>query len=242
MPRFSPALQLELIETYRATAAARRADDDERHAGPARRPTLANAVRTSRRCAVAISGGAVSPPALVRRIEAELGLRYSISLAQTESSCSITMASAADSADDRAETLGRPLPNTEVRIVDLRTGADRRLRRRRRDLRPRLPGDARLPQRARGDRRRHRRRRLAAHRRPRLDGRARLPADRRAAQGDDHPGRREHLPPRDRGGADQPPGRRRGVGPRLPRRPLRRGRSAAAIRPSAPPATGLSRR
>jgi fatty-acyl-CoA synthase len=71
---------------------------------------------------VAISGGAVSPPALVRRIEAELGLRYSISLAQTEASCSITMASAADSADDRAETLGRPLPHTEVRIVDLRTG------------------------------------------------------------------------------------------------------------------------
>jgi fatty-acyl-CoA synthase len=70
----------------------------------------------------AISGGAVSPPALVRRIESELGLRYSISLAQTESSCSITMATAADSADDRAETLGRPLPNTEVRIVDPRTG------------------------------------------------------------------------------------------------------------------------
>ena len=32
------------------------------------------------------------------------------------------MASAADSADDRAETLGRPLPDTEVRIADLRTG------------------------------------------------------------------------------------------------------------------------
>jgi fatty-acyl-CoA synthase len=71
---------------------------------------------------VAISGDAVSPPALVRRIESELGLRYSISLAQTEASCSITMASAADSADDRAETLGRPLPHSEVRIVDLRTG------------------------------------------------------------------------------------------------------------------------
>jgi fatty-acyl-CoA synthase len=32
------------------------------------------------------------------------------------------MASTADSADDRAETVGRPLPDTEVRIADLRTG------------------------------------------------------------------------------------------------------------------------
>ena len=32
------------------------------------------------------------------------------------------MSGSADSADDRAETLGRPLPQTEVRIADLRTG------------------------------------------------------------------------------------------------------------------------
>ena len=64
----------------------------------------------------------MSPPALVRQVEATLGLTYSISFAQTESSCSITMSGAADSADDRAETLGRPLPETEVRIADLHTG------------------------------------------------------------------------------------------------------------------------
>ena len=125
MPRFSPARQLELIETYRATALlgvptmmnAMLGQLDAAHGqGQDQRRRDVSSLR------VAISGGAVSPPALVRRIETELGLRYSISLAQTESSCSITMASAADSADDRAETLGRPLPNTEVRIVDLRTG------------------------------------------------------------------------------------------------------------------------
>jgi fatty-acyl-CoA synthase len=123
MPRFSPALQLELIETYRATAllgvptmmhAMMGQLDAARGQRQARRDV--SSLR------VAISGGAVSPPALVRRIEAELGVSYSISLAQTEASCSITMASAADSADDRAETLGRPLPGTEARIVDLRTG------------------------------------------------------------------------------------------------------------------------
>jgi len=117
MPRFSPALQLELIETYRATlllgvptmmiAMMGHPDLAERDVSSLRR---------------ALAGGAVSPPDLVRQVEARLGVTYSISLAQTESSCSITMSGSADSADDRAETLGRPLPDTEVRIVDLRTG------------------------------------------------------------------------------------------------------------------------
>jgi len=117
MPRFSPALQLELIETYRATLLL----------GV---PTMMNAMighpdlaaRDVSSLRLAISGGAVSPPALVRQVEATLGLVYSISFAQTESSCSITMSSAADSAEDRAETLGRPLPDTDVRIADLGTG------------------------------------------------------------------------------------------------------------------------
>jgi fatty-acyl-CoA synthase len=45
-----------------------------------------------------------------------------LTFAQTESSCSITMTRASDTAADRAETLGRPLPQTEVKITDLRTG------------------------------------------------------------------------------------------------------------------------
>jgi fatty-acyl-CoA synthase len=137
MPRFSPARQLELIETYRATAllgvpTMMNAMMGQLDAAPGPGPgqgqgqadglAPGHAGRDVSSLRVAISGGAVSPPALVRRIESRLGLRYSISLAQTEASCSITMASADDSADDRAETLGRPLPQTEVRIVDLRTG------------------------------------------------------------------------------------------------------------------------
>jgi fatty-acyl-CoA synthase len=117
MPRFSPALQLELIETYRATLLLGVPTMMIAMMG---HPDLAKRDVSSLRRA--ISGGAVSPPDLVRRIESELGLCYSISLAQTEASCSITMASSADSADDRAETVGRPLPDTEVRIADLSTG------------------------------------------------------------------------------------------------------------------------
>ena len=117
MPRFSPALQLELIETYRATVLLGVPTMMIAMLG---HPDLAaRNVSSLRR---ALSGGAVSPPALVRQAEATLGLTYSISFAQTESSCSITMTGSADSADDRAETLGRPLPDTEVRIADLPTG------------------------------------------------------------------------------------------------------------------------
>jgi fatty-acyl-CoA synthase len=117
MPRFSPARQLELIETYRATLLLGVPTMMIAMLG---HPDLAKRDLSSLRRA--LSGGAVSPPALVRQAEAALGVTYSISLAQTESSCSITMSGSADSADDRAETLGRPLPETEVRIADLRTG------------------------------------------------------------------------------------------------------------------------
>jgi acyl-CoA synthetase (AMP-forming)/AMP-acid ligase II len=117
MPRFSPALQLELIEAYRATVLLGVPTMMLAMLG---HPDLAKRDLTSLRRA--LSGGALSPPALVRQAEATLGLTYSISFAQTESSCSITMSGSADSVDDRAETLGRPLPQTEVRIADLGTG------------------------------------------------------------------------------------------------------------------------
>jgi fatty-acyl-CoA synthase len=69
-----------------------------------------------------ITGGAVSPPPLAHRVEAALGVSYSIGFAQTEAGCVISIGSPADPAADRAETVGRPLPQTEARIVSLRTG------------------------------------------------------------------------------------------------------------------------
>jgi fatty-acyl-CoA synthase len=118
MPRFSPALQLELIETFRGTLGCGAPTMYNALLG---HPDLAKRDVSSLR--LSMTGGAVSPPALVRQMEATLGVTYCITFAQTESSCSITISTPADSAADRTDTVGRPLPATDVRIADPRTGA-----------------------------------------------------------------------------------------------------------------------
>ena len=116
MPRFSPALELQLIETHRVTVLCGVPTMLMALLG---HPDLAKRDVSSLRRV--LTGGAVSPPALARQAEATLGLTYLIAFAQTEAGCVISMATAADSADDRAETLGCPLPHTETRIAGLRT-------------------------------------------------------------------------------------------------------------------------
>ena len=69
-----------------------------------------------------ITGGAVIPPALVSRVEAAFGAPMSIVFAQTEASPVITQTSPKDTAEDRAHTLGWPLPQTEVKVVDPASG------------------------------------------------------------------------------------------------------------------------
>ena len=71
---------------------------------------------------MAISGGALVAPNLVKQIEDRLGVRFSIIYGQTESSPVITQGRHDDSFEDRATTIGRPMPQTEVRIVDPVTG------------------------------------------------------------------------------------------------------------------------
>jgi acyl-CoA synthetase (AMP-forming)/AMP-acid ligase II len=65
-----------------------------------------------------ITGGAVVPPALVRRVEATFGVPLLVVFAQTEASPVMTQTSPDDAPDDRADTLGRALPQTEIKIVD----------------------------------------------------------------------------------------------------------------------------
>jgi fatty-acyl-CoA synthase len=69
-----------------------------------------------------LTGGAVVPPELVGRVETSFGAPVSIVFAQTEASPVITQTSPQDSVEDRAHTLGRPLPQTQVKIVDPASG------------------------------------------------------------------------------------------------------------------------
>ena len=114
---FDPALVLELIEA-------------ERGAVFGGVPTMMIAMlghpdfeRRDLSCLrAAMSGGAPVPAELVRRVEARLGVRFSIVFGTTECSPLLTQVKPDDSAQDRAETLGTPLPQTEVKIADVATG------------------------------------------------------------------------------------------------------------------------
>lgn len=66
----------------------------------------------------AVSGGAQVPEALVRRVEDTLGVDFTIIYGQTECSPVLTNGLPSDSAADKGLTVGKPLPHTEIRIVD----------------------------------------------------------------------------------------------------------------------------
>jgi fatty-acyl-CoA synthase len=117
LPFFDPGLQLELTESERSVVFG---GVPTMLIGLLNHPDFAGADLSSVR--VALSGGAVVPPELVRRTETALGVPMCIIYAQTEASPGITMTQPGDDAQDRAETLGRPLPRIEVRIVDPRDG------------------------------------------------------------------------------------------------------------------------
>jgi fatty-acyl-CoA synthase len=118
MPHFDPGLLLELTETYRGVCFGGVPTMLTALLG---HPSLARRDLSSLR--YALSGGAPVPAELVRRVEATLGIPFVITFAQTESSCSITVTRPSDTPADRAETVGRPLPQTEVKIINPRTGA-----------------------------------------------------------------------------------------------------------------------
>ena len=114
---FDPALVLELIETERA-----------KFAGGV--PTMLIALTEHPDFATrdisslqhVMSGGAPVPAELVRRIESGLGVKFSIVFGQTESSAVATQTRPDDTPEDKAETVGQPLPQVEVKVIDPTTG------------------------------------------------------------------------------------------------------------------------
>jgi fatty-acyl-CoA synthase len=65
-----------------------------------------------------VSGGTQVPEALVRQVEDALGVDFTIIYGQTECSPVLTNGLPSDSAEDKGLTVGKPLPHTEIRIVD----------------------------------------------------------------------------------------------------------------------------
>ncbi len=114
---FDPALVLELLET-------------ERGAVFVGVPTMMIAMlghpdierRDLSSLRAAMSGGSPVPAELVRQVEGRLGVRFSIVFGTTECSPLLTQVKLDDSAQDRAETLGPPLPQTEIKIADVTAG------------------------------------------------------------------------------------------------------------------------
>lgn len=115
---FDPALVLDLCESQRATV----------FVGV---PTMVIAVlghpdvdrRDLSSLRVAVSGGSPVPAGLVRQVEERLGVTFSIVFGTTECSPLISQVKLDAPARQRAETLGTPMPQTEVQIADIGTSA-----------------------------------------------------------------------------------------------------------------------
>ncbi len=68
------------------------------------------------------SGGSLVPAPMVRRLEEQLTAPFTIVFGQTECSPVSSMTQPTDTIDDKAGTIGPPMPGVEVKIVDPVTG------------------------------------------------------------------------------------------------------------------------
>ena len=115
MHRYDPALLAELVETIGAT---RTGGVPTMLLGMLDHPGFPAKESGIR---VVALGGATVPAALVERVEREFGASVSIAFGQSECPA-ITITSPDDSAEIKATTVGRPVSNTEIKIIDVETG------------------------------------------------------------------------------------------------------------------------
>jgi len=113
LPMFDPGLYLELIERERPWFAG---GVPTMLIAAMEHPDASRRDLSSWKSAVA--GGTQVPEALVRRVEDALGVDFTIIYGQTECSPVLTNTFPSDSAEDKGMTVGKPLPHTEIRIVD----------------------------------------------------------------------------------------------------------------------------
>ena len=114
---FEPGLALELIETYKVQALV---GVPTMLIGMLEHPEFSK--RDISSIHTMTSGGSTVPAALVQRFEEELGAQFTIVFGQTECSPVASMTRPDDNQDDKALTLGGPMPNVEIKIVDPDSG------------------------------------------------------------------------------------------------------------------------
>jgi fatty-acyl-CoA synthase len=115
---FDPAWVLELVERERGTILL---GVPTMQIAMLEHPDVATRDLSSLKASV--SGGSLVPAELVRKIEATLGVRFCIVYGTTECSPLITQTRFADSPEDKATTIGQPIPQAEVKIVEPLSGA-----------------------------------------------------------------------------------------------------------------------
>jgi len=113
IPAFEPARLLALIERERVTHTL---GVPTMLIAMLEQPQLARCNLGPMR--VVASGGASVPPELVRSIESRFGASFCTVYGQTETSPLITTVRLDDAPRDKAETVGKPLPHTDVKIID----------------------------------------------------------------------------------------------------------------------------
>lgn len=113
LPGFDAALTLEMFETYRGTHSLMVPTmlvSLLEH--PGRRTRDLSSLHT------VMSGAAAVPQALVERVIEELNCRFTILFGQSEMHGVISQTRVTDSPADQATTVGQPLPELEVKILD----------------------------------------------------------------------------------------------------------------------------
>ena len=72
---------------------------------------------------IVFSGATIVPMEVVRQVEQQFGVTLIIGYGQTETSPAITHTRPHDNTQDKSETIGQPIPQIEVKIIDPTTGA-----------------------------------------------------------------------------------------------------------------------
>ena len=117
VPVFDPGLVIELSETYRSNTML---GVPTMLVAILEHPSFASADLSSLQALC--SGGSLVPEHLVRTFEEQLGAPFTIVFGQTECSPVASMTRPTDTIEDKAGTIGPPMPNVEVRIVDPESG------------------------------------------------------------------------------------------------------------------------